>query len=397
MDAGNRAVAGLLSGRMLQRKLGWSDAVKDGYAWNDDERLVDGTIRRIPLEDLGEGLQQDAAIPALTSESAKDRAIVHIPKALDAGQPIEVVVFLHGFTEGTHRPFAGWRTLPKLKSRRTPGRPKGSAEMETLRQGIDSTDVAPVRDVALDQVPQQLAASGQTQTVIVLPQGGLYSQFGKAGGGSDDYDFNSWTYVAKIVSRLQAEKVWKDANGKDAAAAPKVARVSTAGHSGAGKTLKRMAEQSVRPGSAPGSGPLTDDLLLYDAMNSWDQLKAFKDWALMHLDNALIVVTSPTLDDVTKLKYLRGAQKLRSYATGGNYKTRNDSLKTAIDDWFKANKSKLGKFEAPLRANFVVRNINEGSKVFIQHEEMLRGAKGGTARATGAGNILDALKGLHRP
>jgi hypothetical protein len=415
--AGNRAVAGLLAptGRALQRKVGWSDAVKDGYAWNADERLTGKlkTIRRIPLEGFGEGLQEERAvtpvskdggktwsteirstkIAGLTPESAKDRAIVLVPKALDAGKPIEVLVFLHGFTETTDRPFAGWRTLPTVAS----GRPKGSADIETLRKGIDAQDVAPVRDVALDDASQQLEDSGLTQTVIVLPQGGLHSQFGKAGGGPGDYDFDSGTYVHKVVDRLQTEHVWKDAAGKDAAAAPQLGRVSMAGHSGAGATLRNMAKESVKPGSARGSGILMGDLVLYDAMNSQGQLTAFKEWALMHLNNALIVLTSKTLDDDTKLKYLREAQKLRSYATGGDYKTRNDDLKQAIENWFKANTSKLGKFEAALRSNFVVKNVNKGRTDSLLHEEMIRGAKAGTARAPGTGGILDALLGLHRP
>jgi hypothetical protein len=390
--AGNRAVARLLAPARpaLQRKLGWANAVTDGYGWNVDERLTGKlkTIRRIPLEGFGEGLQDDRAIAALTPESAKDRAIVLVPKTLDAGKPIEVLVFLHGFTEGKHRPFAGWRTLPKLKDR-----PEGKPNVEPLRQGIDTKDVAPVRDVALDDAPQQLEDSGLTQTVFVLPQGGLKSQFGKAG----DYNFDSHTYTHKVVERLQAEHVWKDASGKDAAAAPTVGRISMAGNSGAGATLSNMAKESVIPGSARASGILMGDLLLYDAMNSQGQLNAFKDWALMHLDNALIVVTMKDLDDATKFKYLREAQKLRSYATGGGYQTRNDALKEALERWFRKNAKKLGKFEAALRSNFVVTNVNEGRRVAFEHEEMMRGAKAGKARAAGAGGILDALKGLHRP
>jgi hypothetical protein len=419
LEAGNRAVAGLLApgGPVVQRKVGWTNAVKDGYAWNDDERETGKlkTIRRIPLEAFGEGLEEERAvtpvrkgdkwvaetrstkIKELTPESAVDRAIVLVPKALDAAKPIEVLVFLHGHTEGTHRPFAGWRTLPVLPT----GRPKGSAGVETLRKGIDAQDVAPVRDVALDDASQQLEDSGFAQMVIVLPQGGLHSQFGK--GKPGDYSFDSGTYVRKVVDQLQTDDVWKDAGGRKATAAPKVARVSMAGHSGAGSTLRSMAKESVKPGA--GKGPwtkggtwtLTGDLVLYDAINSPDQRQAFADWALMHLNNALIVLTSTTLDDATKFKYLSDAQKLRSYASGGDYQTENNKLKGAIEGWFKTNARKLGKFEAALRSNFVVKNVNEGRKDALEHEEMMRGAKAGKARAAGTGGILDALKALHRP
>jgi hypothetical protein len=423
LGAGNHAVAGLLApaGHVVQRKVGWTNAVKDGYGWNTDERATGKlkSIRRVPLEGFGEGLRSEQAvtpvqkggkwgpeirstkIDVLSPESAVDRAIVLVPAALDADNPIEVLVFLHGYTENKDRPFAGWRTLPSITS----GRKKGKSGIETLRQGIDAQDVAPVRDVALDDASQQLEDSGFTQTVIVLPQGGLQSQFGKGKNPGDpaDYSFDSGTYVKKVVGQLQTDGVWKDGSGKKATAAPRVARVSMAGHSGAGSTLRSMAWESVKPGA--GTGPWTKggtwtlmgDLVLYDAINSDDQREAFVKWALMHLDNALIVLTRTTLDDDTKFKYLREAQKLRSYASGGGYKTQNDALKRAIDNWFRTNKSKLGKFAADLRANFVVVNVNEKRKVALEHEEMMRGAKAGKARAGGEGLILDALKGLHRP
>ena len=167
--AGNRAVTGL-----LQRKVGWSDASKKGNAWNADEHTV-GKVRRIPLEGLAEGLDAKVSgasgrkLPELSSEGATGKAIVLVPAELDATGSIEVLVFLHGHTEGLHRPYAGWRELVEPK-------PAGP-----LRQGIDAKDTAPVRDVALDQAEQQLEESGQSQLVIVLPQGGLYSEFSKTG------------------------------------------------------------------------------------------------------------------------------------------------------------------------------------------------------------------------
>ena len=104
------------SASLLQRKVGWSDASKQGKAWNADERAV-GKIRRIPLEGLAEGLDASVKgaagrkIPQLSSEGATGKAIVLVPAALDATGSIEVVVFLHGFTEGIHRPYAGYRQL----------------------------------------------------------------------------------------------------------------------------------------------------------------------------------------------------------------------------------------------------------------------------------------------
>ena len=152
-----------------------------------DERAV-GKVRRIPLEGLAEGTDANVRgaggrkIPELSSEGATGKAIVLVPAALDATGSIEVVVFLHGFTEGRFRPYAGWRQLVDPKPKTSDLSAELQERLPRLRQGIDATDTAPVRDVALDQVEQQLEESGQTQLVIVLPQGGLKSQFGKEGG-----------------------------------------------------------------------------------------------------------------------------------------------------------------------------------------------------------------------
>jgi hypothetical protein len=276
--AGNRAVAGLLRppAGAVQRAVGWKDASKQGRAWNADERSV-GKIRRIPLEGLSEGLSanrrdelarrwvwddeaktkghwemETTRIPGLSSEPAKGRAIVLVPEGLDATKGIEVLVFLHGFTEDLGRPYAGWRTLTDPPPS-TAGMSKAKAErLKRLRQGVDPTelpgapDAAPVRDVALDQAEQQLEESGEKQLVIVLPQGGLHSQFGKEG----DQNFDAGLYVGQIVSRLRAEKRWKDRQGKVVDAAPAVSRINMAGHSGAGATLANMADEYVAQAKA---------------------------------------------------------------------------------------------------------------------------------------------------
>ena len=160
---GNRVVAGLLRPPpgAVQRDVGWKDASKQGRAWNVDERSV-GKIRRILLEGLSEGLSgsrtdelaikwiwddeakteghwktEPTTIPELSSESAKGKAIVLVPNGLDATKKIEVLVFLHGFTEHSGRPYAGWRTLTD-PSPSTAGMKKKEAErLKRLRQGVD--------------------------------------------------------------------------------------------------------------------------------------------------------------------------------------------------------------------------------------------------------------------
>jgi hypothetical protein len=425
--AGNRAVAGLLTSPTgaVQRDVGWkSDAVKEGHEWNVGEKGV-GKIRRIPLEGLKQGLQQESATtavwndkkkewesktestknPGLSPESAVGRAIVLVPDGLDAKQKIEVVVFLHGYTENTGRPYAGWRTL----SMPPPGKgkaPKKNEQLERLRQGVDKDDTAPVRDVALDQAEQQLEESGQAQQVIVLPQGGLHSQFGKAG----DSNFDSGAYVAEIVARLQTEQAWKS-NGKLAEAAPDIGRVSMAGHSGAGATLSKMARASVEAAKKkpagekggkkeeekpPATSTITGDLVIFDAINPTDskdetgQLGAFEDWARMRLDVDLAALKAAKNDE-EKLDYLRTAQKLRGYYSDSGYKSNYVKLDKAIRKWFDQHSKELGAFAPCLRANFVIKHIATG------HEEMMRGSKAGRDRPTGSGGILDALQGLHPP
>jgi hypothetical protein len=394
--AGNRAVTGL-----IQRAVGWTDASTQGRAWNVDERAV-GKVRRIPLEGLTEGTSakrtddraqtwvwadkehtkrrlttEPTTIAALSPESAKGKAIVLVPDGLDATKDIEVLVFLHGFTEDTGRPFAGWRTLTR------PTGKKDDERIKRLRQGVDLAQVpgvpddAPVRDVALDQAEQQLEESGERQLVIVLPQGGLHSQFGKEG----DKNFDAGPYVREIVARLQKEKRWRNAGGKLVGAAPNVTRIDMAGHSGAGATLAHMAS-ATSPSSA-----ITGDLVLYDSINPGEG-SSFEAWAKARLDADLAVLTDPSLSDAAKLAHLQTAQKLHGYCTDA-YISAYIDLDDAIAAWFRRHKAKLGKWAPCLRANFMLEYVD------VDHEELMRGSKAGTTRAAGTGSILGAIKALH--
>ena len=396
--AGNRAVTALLQGHeapaafRLQRDIGWKDASKEGKGWNVGQREV-GQIHRIPLQDLKAGLQKgmarrwipgkgkqkgqwgdDTMVPELSSESAEGKAIVLVPAVLNPKQKIEVLIFLHGFTESAKsRPFAGWRELNPAS--------KGSGRVKTWRESEDKADVAPVRDVALDQAEQQLQESGYTQTIIVLPQGGLHSQFGR------DKNFDSDAYSKEVVKRLFDERVWKDATKL-----PEIGRTSMAGHSGAGATLANMARESVRreAGESPGaSSPLTGDLVLFDAINQ-GETKAFIDWATMRLNKDLAALKTRPTDDL-KTEYLNTAPKMRGYYSTKpdlGYGKRYRDLEDAIKSWFNDHGKELGTYADALRRNFSV------VPVPVEHEELMRGVAGGQAR-DGAGNILDALRATH--
>jgi hypothetical protein len=314
---------------------------------------------------------------------------VLVPAALDATKSIEVVVFLHGWTEGLHRPFLGYRALdttPTLKDQSKALKER----LPRLRQGLDAKDTAPVRDVSLDYAEAQLEESGQTQLVLILPQGGLHSQFGKAGGKN----FDAPPFVQEVVTRLKTEKRWRDGSGAVIDAEPSVTRITMAGHSGAGATLSKMAQLSVDAKAGvthkkpPASSTLTGDLVIYDAING-SELNGYKHWVTMRLDEDYQVLMDPWFTDDEKLLHLKTAQKLRGYTTDF-YIDQYIALDDHIADWF-ARHPKLGPWAPCLRANYVLDYLD------VDHEELMRGSKAGTPRTAGTGNILDAIKGLHQP
>jgi hypothetical protein len=215
--------------------------------------------------------------------------------------------------------------------------------------------------------------------VIVLPQGGLTSQFNKKSAR----EFNSTDYIGKIVTRLQAEGVWKDAQGKAVAKEPGISRVVMSGHSGAGAALS----------SAATAGEITGDLVIYDAING-SQLKLFRDWALTRLEEDLVAIKLIAADkskgEADVLRYLQGAKKLRGYTTD-YYIDQYLKLDDAIQSWFDASKTELGKYAGCLRANYFFEYHH------IEHEELMRGSVAANKRAPGTGTILDAIKALHAP
>lgn len=237
-----------------------------------------------------------------------------------------------------------------------------------------------MRDVALDQAEQQLEESENPQTVIVLPQGGLHSQFGKEG----EYTFDAGQYAADVVDRLVRENVWKKK--------PEVGRVSMAGHSGAGATLAKMARESVKfeaskkPGTSAGAAPLTGDLVLFDAING-NELGAFTAWATMRLDQDLAALQGKSETD--QLKYLETSQKLLAFHSVDYDFT---DLEKAINHWFEKHAAELkplGPLANCLCANFSVVGLP------VHHEELMRGVPAGQKRDAGSGGILAALRALH--
>ena len=241
---------------------------------------------------------------------------------------------------------------------------------------------------------QQLEESGQTQLVIVLPQGGLKSQFSKAG----TQDFDAGNYVKEIVTRLRTEQRWRDGAGKtiDSRA------LGQARHDGRAQRCRRRAlehgdeavkakrgEKPAKGAPPPASSALTGDLVIYDAING-SQLESFKEWTAMRLNEDFAFLTDDTITDEAKLYHLQSAQKLRGFTTG-YYIDQYIALDQFIEAWFARNKRKLGPWAPCLRENYAL------DYVPVDHEELMRGSRAGSPRAAGTGTILQAIRDLHPP
>ena len=387
--AGNRAVAGL-----LQRKVGWTD----GKKWNDDEHPW-GEIRRIPLEGLAEGLDAKVQgadgrkIPSLSSESATGKAIVLVPKALNARSSIEVIVFLHGFTEDRGRPYAGWRELVDPKPSTAGPEDVLKERLPRLRQGIDGEEKAPVRDLALDQVEQQLEESHWTQLVIVLPQGGLHSEFSREG----TQDFDADRYVSEIVTRLKAEQKWQDGKGKVVDVEPSVTRVTMAGTAAPAQALSEMTNEAVKAkrGEKPVQGRAAASQLGPD--------RRPRD---LRRDQRLPARPVQGVDEDAARRLAREAHRRRGDRRGqamapepgpeaarlhhDDVHQRSTSRSRRLHQRLvQKNGAKLGEWAPCLRTNFAL------DFVPVSHEELMRGSFAGTPRAPGTGTILQAIRDLH--
>jgi len=165
--AGNRATT-----LVLQRSPSAPDPSK-GERWNDGKAYEVGKIWRVSVSGLKGGTSDkwQGDDSHHTTEPADHRAVVLVPEGFRPDQPTEVLLYFHGHTEAWRGRYAGWR-------QRT-----FKANRETAREGLVSDDT--VRDVALDQIEQQLQSSGHGQMIAILPQGGPKHEFGDISG--DDY------------------------------------------------------------------------------------------------------------------------------------------------------------------------------------------------------------------
>jgi hypothetical protein len=340
---GNAAVARLLA-PPLQRDTngGWGDATAGG--WNEGKRTVED-IDRYPIADLGDfGIDQTRPTDEErqtdskhhTTESAGHRCVALVPKALDPGQPTDVLLHFHGFTNRTSDPYAGWR------------------------QRDDGT----VRDVAQDRIEAQMRASGQTQTIAILPQGISHSQFGKV---------PTDPYISAVMDRLRDRgvKLHKDY------------RVILSAHSGGGNTV--IANLNKQAG---GKGHHAAEVVLFEAMWEGGQQQAVSQWATTQLDKAYATIVHASTE-AEKQEALAACPVLRAYYSGATavYVRSYTALERDLETWFTAHAEKLGSYAAELRAHFQVRKVGG-----TNHESLIHGLGGPEA-----GPLADALRAEHTP
>ncbi len=364
--AGNRAL-----GLALQRQPGWSDASTKGPAWNDATAKSVGGIRRLAVSGLPGGTAGTfrGTDSAHTTEAADHRAIVLVPAGFDAksADPVEVLLYFHGHTESWRGQYAGWRQ----RSYPDPKNPK--------KAGSTSDDT--VRDVALDQIEQQIENSGHRRMIGILPQGGEQSQFGDMS--------NATKYVDDVLAKTSKDFP------KELPAAPVSPRLIVAGHSGGGRAVRDILTSKTPPAQLAG-------IILFDA-------ESCRQVITTRLGEDMTYLTDPAHTD--QKTYLAGRPPVRILARK-NHKYGNmygpifaDSFKAAIADWQATLRTaKVPKAERDRRLAALPPFIPDLQKLYaldlidpttMEHEEIIRGGHDDkSAYVKGRGNLEKALRSM---
>ncbi|WP_344313331.1 hypothetical protein [Fodinicola feengrottensis] len=237
----------------LQRDVGWPKAT----GWNKTARTIDSkhSMVRIPLAGLAKQNQDPSPNKEKTDEEAAGEAIVWLRPDLDVSKEVLVLVHLHGLTDRSADPFAGYRENnadPKTEE---------SAEARKVakeKKGFVNPLAHKVRDVERDRIGQQVEAVedeskvADRQLIAVLPQGTGKSQ--KKGeppqkpGFGKNFDANAT--VDEVLDRLVQEKLLKGA--------PKQTSIVLSAHSAGGSTVAKTLEA--------GHTDRIGGLILFDAL-----------------------------------------------------------------------------------------------------------------------------------
>jgi len=270
--AGNRAVS-----LALQRYPPAPDKSK-GERWNDGKVFEIEQVRRVMVTGLKGGTSGKfvGGDSEHTDEPGDHRAVVLVSAGFDPEQPTEVLLYFHGNTETWRGRYAGWRQRTFKPTD------------ETRKQKIASDGT--VRDVALDQIEQQLHHSGHVQIIGILPQGSPGSGFGDIAG--DDYIRDVLEKANKIAPAVlkSVPASWK---------------VVLSGHSGGGGEVLRQIEGSKIKN--------LEGIILFDA-------EAMAGEITTRINEDLDVLSDITKSDDERKDHLAKRPAVRVFAReGGKY------------------------------------------------------------------------------
>ena len=267
-SAGNRAVT-----IAIQRAGGWPDADPTGPAWNDAKAKAVAKVWRIAIAGLAGGASSPfkGGDSEHTTEAADHRAIVLVPQTFNPKDPVRVMVYFHGHTETWRGQYAGFR-------QRT-----FKATAATRKAGLVSDNK--VRDVALDQMEDQISAAGKTQLIGILAQGGPQHQFG---------DINVDAYIKDVLTRTNADYPTV------VPAVPTTWSVILAGHSGGGTAVKGALSDANKPANLAA-------IILFDAESMAGDISR-------RVSEDLAFLVDTTRKDPDRDSYLAGRPAVRMIA-----------------------------------------------------------------------------------
>lgn len=276
-----------------------------------------GDFIRVPVGELAEGTEKKdlpeqtwderlkKKIPE-TIEPADHRAIVIIPKSVipppggHSSWTVEVLLHLHGFSVGSRFRDAYDKDDPTDES----FKPKT------------------VRDLELDRIGQQLAAS-KRKMIAVLAQGTRKSEFGPNGVNSDKL----------IKEALEAAAI------RLGLPTPQAGKVVLSAHSGGGGRIAEMLP--VKGYATKGSLPANlKALFLFDAIDSgddptkWYRLGRVREWVLERLEKD---IRTGNFESSPRLR------AIHSPGYSGSYQELNKAIRERLTGLPKEVKDKLEK------------------------------------------------------
>jgi hypothetical protein len=346
----------------------WSGAVAGG--WNGQVTSVGGSLR-IPVAGLPAGVASTDS-PKETSESADHRAIVVVPDTANLSSgTVEVLLHFHGQN-------IGYRQRSK--------------------EGT-------VRDVEVDQIEQQLAASGRN-IVAVLPQGTVAGLIATDPSRLKFGIGNATAYVndalAKALPQIPSAR-------RPAGATLTARRLVVSGHSAGGGYAAAYASDTHAAKTKAewlGSPPL----LLFDGINNAKELQLLKTILEGWLQDDLRFLSAAS--DPMALLSKRGTI-FRSTAGAGSsaiYTQMNAQLASWLKKWFKDNAPGLssgvvdawrGQYLILSRKGTHDEQVGIGAQV--KAKDLVEGPQGVVGKGNkvpvyhGGGNLEEALRSLDQP